>query len=393
MRKLLWVLLAVLLLGAVGYVTIAPWYVDQAFNRVAEPPPYDASVKARALHEHLFVADLHNDLLLWSRNPLKRYGRGHTDLPRLIEGNVGLQVFSAVTKSPWGQNYENNSADSDRITPLVIGELWPLRTWTSLRERALYIAERLHDAAAQSEGQLVVIETVGDLEGFLLRWEQEPNRVAGVLATEGLHPLEGDLDNLDDLIDAGYRMLGLTHFFDNEVAGSAHGLERGGLTDLGRQVIRHMEDRHILVDLAHASPQTIDEVLDMATRPVVVSHTGVQATCPGPRNLSDRHIQRIAEGGGLIGIGFWEGAVCDIAPAAIVRAMRHVIDLVGIDHVALGSDFDGSVRTQFDVTGLVLITDTLVGEGFSEAEIRQIMGGNVLRLLRETLPSGRPGES
>jgi microsomal dipeptidase-like Zn-dependent dipeptidase len=385
------VLLAVLLIGALGYVTVAPWYVDQAFNQVAEPPPYDASVKARALHEHLFVADLHNDLLLWSRNPLKRYERGHTDLPRLIEGNVGLQVFSAVTKSPWGQNYENNSADSDRITPLVIGELWPVRTWTSLRERALYIAERLHDSAAQSDGQLVVIESVGDLERFLARRAQEPTIVAGVLAMEGLHPLEDSFENLDVLIDAGYRMLGLTHFFDNEVAGSAHGLMRGGLTVLGRQVIRHMEARHILVDLAHASPQTIDEVLDSATRPVVVSHTGVQATCPGPRNLSDRHIQRIAGGGGVIGIGFWEGAVCDIEPAAIVRAMRHVVDLVGIDHVALGSDFDGSIRTQFDATGLVLITEALLADGFSEAEIQQMMGGNVLRLLHEALPPGRSG--
>jgi len=152
MRKLLWVLLAIGLVGALGYVTVAPWYVDQAFNRVAEPPPYEVSIKARALHDQLFVADLHDDLLLWSRDPLKRYERGHTDLPRLVEGNVGLQVFSAVTKSPWGQNYVNNSADSDRITPLVIGELWPVRTWTSLRERALYIAERLHEAAVMAGG-------------------------------------------------------------------------------------------------------------------------------------------------------------------------------------------------------------------------------------------------
>jgi microsomal dipeptidase-like Zn-dependent dipeptidase len=388
MKKLLTILLALLLLVAFGYFVIAPWYVDDAFNRVAELPPYEASAEAEALHEQLFLADLHDDLLLWSRDPLRRYQRGHTDLPRLVEGNVGLQVFSAVTKSPWGQNYENNTADSDRITPLVIGERWPVRTWTSLLERALYISERLYKAEVMSEEQLIVIETADELESFLARRAKEPTLVAGVLATEGLHPLEGHFENLDVLIDAGYRMLGLTHFFDNEVAGSAHGVARGGLTDLGRRVILHMEARHILVDLAHASPQTIDEVLDMTTRPVVVSHTGVQATCPGPRNLSDIHIRRIAEGGGVIGVGFWEGAVCDIAPSAIVRAIRHVVDLVGIEYVALGSDFDGSVRTQFDATGLVLITDALLADGFTEAEVRQIMGENILRLLRETLPTG-----
>ena len=380
-------LLAVVVLGAVAFFGVIPRWFDRNNNTVAQAPPYVASEAARQLHDRLFVADLHADQLLWTRDPLRRAGYGHVDVPRLIEGNVALQVFSAVTKTPEGLNYESNAADSDMITPLVIAQLWPMRTWTSLKQRALYQAEKLHHAAARSDGRLSVIRTKADLERYLARREQDPNVVAGLLAMEGLHPLEGDFNNLDAFIDAGYRMMGLTHFFDNEVAGSAHGLEKGGLTELGRRVVRRMEERRILVDLAHLAPRSIDEVLAMATRPVVVSHTGVQGTCPGARNLSDQHIHRIAEGGGVIGIGYWDGAICEATLPSIVRAIRYVADRVGVEHVALGSDFDGTTHTPFDTSGLALLTEALLADGFSEEDASLIMGGNVLRLLVETLPS------
>ena len=386
LKSLLLSLLVLLVLGSVAFFGVIPRWFDRNQNTVAGSPPYVASEAARQVHEHLFIADLHADQLLWTRDPLKRAGYGHVDVPRLIEGNVALQVFSAVTKSPKGLNYERNAGDTDMITPLVIAQLWPFRTWTSLKERALYQAEKLRSAAARSDGRFVLVETQGDLEHYLARRQQDPNVVAGLMAMEGLHPLEGDLANLDVFYEASYRMLGLTHFFDNEVAGSAHGLEKGGLTPLGRQVVRRMEERRILIDLAHLAPQAIDEVLAMATRPVVVSHTGVQGTCASARNLSDRHLQRIAEHGGVIGIGYWDGAVCEATLASIVRAIRYVADRVGVEHVALGSDFDGTTHTPFDTTGLVLLTEALLDDGFSEEEVSLIMGGNVLRLLRETLP-------
>ena len=119
---------------------------------------------------------------------------------------------------------------------------------------------------------------------------------------------------------------------------------------------------------------------------MVVSHTGVQGTCAGPRNLSDRHLQRIADNGGVIGIGYWDGALCSTELDALVRAIRYVADRVGIAHVALGSDFDGTTHTVFDTTGLVLLTEALLADGFSEKEVALIMGGNVLRLLKKTLP-------
>jgi len=147
-----------------------------------------------------------------------------------------------------------------------------------------------------------------------------------------------------------------------------------------------MERRKILVDLAHASAKTIDDVTAMATRPVVVSHTGVRGTCDNQRNLSDAQLKKIAATGGVIGIGFWDVATCGNDARSIARAIRYTVGVVGVDHVALGSDFDGAVVVPFDVSGLPLLTQALLEQGFSEPDIAKIMGGNVFRLLRETLP-------
>lgn len=379
-------LLFVIVLIVVGVLAVGPQIADSRFNRVSQLPPYDVSPSAEQFHQTLFVADLHADFLLWQRDLLRRYDRGHVDLPRLVEGNVGLQVFSVVTKSPWGQNYQRTESDSDRITLLALAQRWPPATWTSLLDRALYQANRLYDAAARTDGQLHVIETRQDFADFLNRRDEASNTIAGLLAIEGLHALDGDLANVDVLYDAGYRMMAPVHLFDNKLGGSASGTDKGGLTDFGRQVVQRLDTLGILIDLAHASSPLIDDVLALTERPVVVSHTGVQGTCPGPRNLSDDQLRRLAATGGVIGIGYWPGAVCEGGIDAIVRAMRYTADLVGIDHVALGSDFDGTVETPFDTSGLAQLTEALLEAGFSEDEIRQIMGGNVRRLLLETLP-------
>ena len=385
MRALL-VAIAVLFLAAIGVTLVLPAYVDSRMNSVKHASPYSASGQAKDLHERLFIADMHDDALLWSRDLLTRHGYGHSDLPRLQEGRVALQVFATVTKTPKNMNFERNASDTDSITMLAMAQRWPRRTWNSLLERALFQSEKLHAAARDSAGQMRIVRTRADLQDILQTQDRSKGLLAAVLATEGLHPLEGKLENVDRLHDAGFRMAGLTHFFDNEIGGSAHGWNKGGLTPLGRQVVRRLEEKHMLVDLAHASPRVVDDVLAMATRPVVVSHTGVQGTCPGPRNLSDAHVQAIAAQGGVIGIAYFQGAVCALGTEAIVKAIRHTVDLAGVKHVALGSDFDGAIRAPFDTTGLVLITQGLLEAGFSESDIADIMGGNVRRLLLDSLP-------
>lgn len=356
------------------------------FNRLTGAPQPAVSERARELHRKLFVADLHADTLLWGRDLLARGSRGHVDLPRLREGNAGLQVFTVVTKVPRGLNVERNAPDSDMIKWLALVGRWLSAARGSLKERALFQAARLHDAARRSNGQLVVVTTATDLSNFVARRRADPQPVAALLGVEGAQALEGDLGNLDALYDAGFRMIAPTHFFDTEIGGSASGVGKGGLTELGREFVRRMEARGMIVDLAHASPQTVDDVCLMATRPVVVSHTGVRGACDNNRNLDDERLRKIAATGGIVGIGFWPTATCGRDARSIARSIRYTASLVGARHVALGSDFDGAVSTPFDASGLAAITDALIGEGFTDEEIELIMGGNVLRLLLETLP-------
>jgi microsomal dipeptidase-like Zn-dependent dipeptidase len=387
LRLLLYTLAALLTLAVVGYFTVAAPIADARFNQVGGTTDGVVSAQAQAVHDTLMVADLHNDLLLWPRDPLQRYDRGHTDLPRLREGGVGLQVFAAVTQVPTGRSYQGTDADAlDQIPFLVAAQRWPPRTWTSRLHRALYQAQKLRRAADRDD-QLSIIRTRGDLPRMLERRETQPDVMGTLLAVEGLHALEGEAANVDTLVDAGYRMMSLTHLHDNALGGSSTGLEKGGLTDVGADVLARMQAHDVTIDLAHASEALIDDVLARTDDPVVVSHTGVRATCDSPRNLSDQNIQAIAETGGVIGIGIWDTAVCGETPAAAARAMRHVADLVGVEHVALGTDFDGTVSVPFDAAGLPHLTEALMDAGFSPDEIEQVMGGNVVRVLRRTLPA------
>jgi microsomal dipeptidase-like Zn-dependent dipeptidase len=317
---------------------------------------------------------------------LERGDWGHVDLPRLVEGNVAAQAFTVVTKTPRGMNIESNTGDTDNITLLAMAERWPVSSWINLTERALYQARLLHEASARSNGKLVILRTRQDVTNFLERRRTEPEIVAGFLGLEGAHALEGEVKNLDRLYDAGFRMIGLAHFFDNEMAGSAHGVEKYGLTDKGRELVWRMEERRVFIDLAHASPKTIDDVLRIAAQPVIVSHTGVKGTCNNMRNLSDDQLKAIALNGGIVGIGFWDTAVCGRDAAAIAKAIRHAANIMGVDRVALGSDYDGAIEAPFDATGVVQITDALLREGFNEDEIRKIMGENLIRTLRLYLP-------
>ena len=142
----------------------------------------------------------------------------------------------------------------------------------------------------------------------------------------------------------------------------------------------------MLIDLAHASSKTIDDVLGMATRPMVVSHTGVRGTCDNRRNLSDAQLAAISAKGGVIGIGVWETAVCGKDAHAIARAIAHAVNVAGFEHVALGSDFDGAVEAPFDATGLPQITQAMLDLGLDRTVIEGVMGGNIRRLLQASLP-------
>lgn len=395
LRKALVLLIFLAVPGVAAVLYWGPSLVEKSRNIVTSPPDsWPVSPAAKALHAKLVIGDLHADSLLWDRDLLARADYGHVDIPRLQQGNVALQVFASVTKSPRGQNYDHNSTTApDNITPLVMGQLRPMTTWTSLRARALDQAFRLNQMALSAPDALRVIRTKADLADHLAKRAQGAKTVGAVLALEGAHPLEGRIDNLRLLDDAGYRIIGITHFFDNELGGSLHGegdsLNAGagaGLSDFGREVLAQIRERNLIVDLAHASPQVVRDVLAAPRIVPILSHTGIHGQCPSHRNLDDELMQAIAQKGGLVGIGYWSDVVCGKTPADIAASIQAAITLLGEDHVALGSDFDGSVDAPFDTAHLDVLTQALMDQGLSQNQITKVMGGNMMQFLGQYLP-------
>ena len=374
-------------LGWAGFHAI-PQRVARQKNPVARRPPYEVSEQARDLHRRIPAVDLHADSLLWGRDLLERADHGHLDLPRMVEGGIALEGLAVCTKVPHGANLERNDDRTDDVTLLAIAQRWPPATWRSLPARARYHALRARAMADRSDGRLTLIATQDDLARYLARRRIEPGIGAAFLAIEGAHALDGDPANLDPLVELGYRMVSPTHFFDNAFGGSAHGVAKGGLTAAGRELIARMEARSVIADVAHASSRTIDDVLALASRPVIASHTGVRACFDSVRNLSDEHVRGIAATGGLVGIGFWPTATGGDDVGAIVRSITAVVRLAGVGAGGLGSDFDGAVPVPFDASGIALVTDGLLGEGFSDEDIAAILGGNALRVLGAGLPAG-----
>lgn len=372
----------------VGLVMLAgPPLAERALNGVRRAGPYSASGRARALHARLEVADLHADSLLWGRDLNLRGTRGQVDVPRLIEANVALQGFFLVTHTPRGLNIHSNSAETlDTTTLLALAQRWPVATWRSRKARALHQAARLRAIAGASGGRLTVVRSRGDLVEYRARRARQGALTAAFLGVEGAHCLDGEVAALDELFAAGVRVVAPTHFFDTFLGGSSSGEAKGGLTEAGRAFVKGAEARRMIIDLAHASPALIRDVLSIATRPVLVSHTGVRGTCDNARNLSDEELRGVARTGGVAGIAFFDTATCGEELDAVVRAIRHAIAVAGEDHVSLGSDHDGAVTTATDVTGLVQLTESLLDAGLAEATIAKVMGGNAMKLFAEQLP-------
>lgn len=384
MKKVIYSLLAVLIIGVLYFFGFVAKGVDKRMNSVSKAHPLkDLKFSPEPVP---FIADLHCDALLWDRDILVEADHGHVDLPRMQKANMALQVFSIVSKTPRGINIERNSGNSDMNGILSFGQLLPLKTWFSVKERAVYQCNMMHQYVKKSKGQLVFIDTKTKLARFVKGREDGNKAVGCMLGLEGAHALEGDLNNVKMFAELGVRYIGLTHFFDNEWAGSAHGEKKEGLTEKGKKLIMEMEKYGITIDLAHASKKTIEEVFSLTHSPVIISHTGVQGVCDNNRNLSDKHLDEIGRRNGIVGIGLWETAVCGKDAKATARNIKYVADRIGVDKVALGSDFDGAIETHFDVTGLPLLMAELKELGFSQEEINKIMGGNVRDYFLKNLP-------
>lgn len=381
------VFLGLIVILALLFFGVGPKMVEERINRVSDHKSYDISEDAKDLHDTLFIGDWHADSTLWNRNLSNENDYGHVDIPRLQRGNVSLQMFTTVSKSPSKLNYEENSGESnDSITALAIIQRWPLKTWNNLTERVIYQARKLHQIANNDEENFMLILSKSDLNHFLNRKKDNPNLVGGLIGTEGSHALEGEIKNIDRLFNQGFRMMSLHHFFDNKLGGSLHGLSGEGLSSFGIQALNEMMRLGIMIDVSHSSEQVVEDVLNVVNQPLLVSHTGFYGHCESSRNINDSLMKKIASNGGMIAIGYWHGAVCGNSPKAVAQAIKYGVDLVGSKHLSLGSDFDGAVMPSFDTSELSALTHELLLIGLSEEDIRLVMGLNMLNFLKDNLP-------
>ncbi|MCF6214462.1 MAG: membrane dipeptidase [Flavobacteriaceae bacterium] len=380
-------ILVLLLLIYFAASRFLPSVIDKKYNHIIEKPPYTVSLKARQLNDSLdFIADLHCDALLWNRDLLKEHDFGAVDIPRMIKANEALQAFTIVTKVPKGINFDKNTDETDAVMLPYILEGRPLKSWFNLTQRAISQCDDLNKFAAKSKGTFYVIKSKSGLQKYLKKRQQNKHITAGFLGIEGMHALSGKLSNIDVLYNAGVRMMSPVHFFDNKLGSSAHGVLHGGLSEFGKKVIKKMQAKNMILDVAHSSEKMLDDILAISTKPILSSHTGVKGIYNNGRNLSDAHLIGIANTGGIVGIAFFDKAIKKADAFHIAQSIKYTVDLIGVEHVALGSDFDGAITAPFDVTGLPLIIDELLKLGFTPQQIGLVMGGNVKRFLLENLP-------
>ncbi|USZ67781.1 dipeptidase [Halorussus salilacus] len=343
------------------------------------------------------VFDGHNDTLLdllradrgGGRSFFERGDAGHVDLPRAREGDFAGGLFAVFVPNE-DLDYEWEETDEGRRMPLA-----PAVAHDRAKEFTYDALALLYRLEAQSDGALRVVGNADDLEAAVA----EEGTVAAVPHLEGAEAVAPDRSNLDFLYAAGVRSVGLVWSRPNEFG---HGVpfeypgtpDTGpGLTDAGRDLVRACNDRGILVDLAHLNAAGFRDVAEISSAPLVVSHAGVHELCPTSRNLTDDQLDAVADSGGVVGITFAVTSLredgrkeTDTPISTLVDHVEYVADRVGVDHVALGSDFDGAtiLDSVGDVTGLPDVVAELRNRGFDAHEIRKIARGNWLRVIRET---------
>lgn len=364
----------------------------------------------KQLHDQMIVADAHNDVIYASILPGKDIGRrlvrGHTDLPRLKEGGVNIQVFAVWSDDKkWGKGkaFKHANAQIDALEEMV----------------------------EKNEGLIGMAKHTADIPALLAS-----GKIAAVIGIEGGNMIESSLENLEKLYDRGARYLTLTWNYNlpwataGAVEVKTKSAERKGLTDHGKAIIRRMNELGMMVDLSHGGEHTFYDVIETTVKPILVSHSNAYSLTPHFRNLKDAQLEALKQNGGVIGVNFYSGfldstynqrvidlykghfggqadkkllASADIwsmyeglpahlqyeANTPIESLLDHIdylVGKIGIDHVAIGSDFDGiesPPRGLEDVSKFANLTKGLLERGYSKGDIEKIMGLNFLRIWKE----------
>jgi len=400
--------------------TAAPAQTGTSTSASMSPPSAALSAlppRAQRIWREAIVIDTHNDLptkILDERyDPDVRHAatEGHTDLPRLTESGLTAVFLSAWVDAPYAE-----------------------RTPDGSYQRALAYCDAIHAFVARHPDRLLFATTSADVE----RAKRE-GKVAIFIGVEGGHAIQSSLDSLRTLYARGARYMTLTWNNGNAWAGSSigsNGTRTGGLTDFGKDVVREMNRIGMLVDLSHVSEQTFYDAIAVSRSPVIASHSSARALADHPRNLTDDQLRAIARNGGVVNVNFYPrfidstyrkavdaaeakaqayGDSLRAAPgfdAAKAKALEdarrselvaqipvtplsvlvdhidHIAKVAGVDHVGIGSDFDGIPVAPVgmeDVTALPRLTQALLDRGYSDADVTKMLGGNMMRVMRLVL--------
>ncbi len=346
---------------------------------------------------HTLVIDGHNDVLLrlWEADGhaapdfFARGSIGHLDLPRAKEGGLGAGFFAVFAPDPTEpiDSVISSAAMYQADLPS------PLQGDYALRVSIAQVA-RLFRLEQQSGGQFKVVRAVTELEECL-----RSGVLAAILHMEGAEPIDESLDSLEVFYQAGLRSLGLVWSRPNAFGNGVpfrypSSPDTGpGLTDAGRALVRSCNRLGVLVDLSHLNEQGFWAVASLTTAPLVATHSGAHTICPVSRNLTDKQLDAIRESDGIVGMNFAvrflrpDGANSpDTTLETMVRHLDYLVERLGIDHVGLGSDFDGAVIPEAigDVAGLPVLLNALRSNGYDESNLAKLAHGNWLRVLRTT---------
>ena len=315
----------------------------------------------KELHKEAIVVDMHNDLLTeslngydWSiKNKIK-----HTDIPRLIKGGVDVQFLAAWVSPRKKYHYK----------------------------RAMELVECFNKNIEKNKSK------IGQARNYeeILKLNKE-GKIAFILCIEGGSIIENSIEKLKEFYSLGARYMTITWNNDIDWATSAKSAnsKKKGLSGIGKKVIQTMDSLGMIIDVSHTGVKTIEDILKITKNPIIASHSGAYAINPHFRNLTDEQIIAIAKNGGVIGINFCSVFLSKTKKATVKDIVDHIdyiVQLVGIDHVGLGSDYDGIVSVpqgMEDASKYPQITKTLLARGYSEKDIKKILGGNILRVIKQ----------
>jgi membrane dipeptidase len=357
----------------------------------------DAKLRERAmkLHREAIVIDTHNDITSpmtdegFDLGARDTSGKLQTDIPRMKEGGLDAEFFAIYV----GAKYAKDGGAARRAMDMIDG---------------------VYEQARRHPESLEMAFTSDDIRRI-----HKTGRVAALMGIEGGHAIEDSLSALRQFYRLGVRYMTLTHTNTNNWADSAGGINNpaekrhGGLSDFGREVVREMNRLGMMVDVSHVADETFQDVIETTQAPVIASHSSCRALTNVPRNLTDDMLKALAKNRGVVMINFYNGFInteyakpgtpTPEKPAnaatmeMLIQHFEHAIKVAGIDHVGIGSDFDGVDGMlpggMEDVSKLPTITYELLKRGYPDADVKKVLGGNLLRVMAEVEEAARKAQA